>query len=104
MNNLEKETILIKNIEQLKQTIKDKSYNSYELVEPIMIKGVKCSKPKPKAPRWFTEFANEQRAFNKVVINRLDNVDKRLDKQEEFNKQTSMLIKTVIKLNNLKTE
>ena len=72
------ETILIKNIEQLKQIIKDKSYN-YELVEPIMIKGVKCSKPEPKAPRWFTEFANEQRAFNKTIINRLDNVDKRLD-------------------------
>ncbi len=75
MNNSNKETILIKNIEQLKQTIKDRSYNNYELVEPIMIKGVKCSKPEPKAPRWFTEFANEVRAnFNKVN-NRLDKHD-----------------------------
>ncbi len=74
MNNSNKETILIKNIEQLKQTIKDRSYNNYELVEPIMIKGVKCSKAKPKAPRWFTEFANEQRTFNKTIINRFDNL------------------------------
>ncbi|MDE6476599.1 MAG: hypothetical protein K2L48_00070 [Mycoplasmoidaceae bacterium] len=44
------EIIVINNIEQLKQIIKDKSYNNYELVEPIMIKGVKCSKPEPKAP------------------------------------------------------
>ncbi len=82
MNNSNKETIFIKNIEQLKQTIKNRSYNNYELMvvdNKIMIKGVKCSKPEPKAPRWFTEFANEVRAnFNKVN-NRLDNVDYRLD-------------------------
>ena len=78
MNNSNKETILIKNIEQLKQTIKDRSYNNYELMvvdNKIMIKGVKCSKPEPKAPKWFTEFANEVRAnFNKVN-NRLDKHD-----------------------------
>ena len=75
MKNSNKETILIKNIEQLKQIIKDRSYNNYEFVKPIMIKGVKCSKPQPKAPEWFTEFADEQRAFNKMVINQLDKHD-----------------------------
>ncbi len=86
MNNLMKETIIVKNIEQLKQIIKDKSYNNYELVEPIMIKGVKCSKSEPKAPKWFIEFANEVRTnFNKVNT-RLDNVDKRLDNIVKLNK------------------
>ena len=51
--------------------------------------------PKPKAPAWFKEFS--------------DNINKRLDKQEEFNmrieKQVSDLrsdFNRVIKLNNLK--
>ncbi len=86
MNNSKKETILIKNIEQLKQIIKDKSYNNYELVEPIMIKGIKCSKPEPKAPEWFSSWVKNQyeknikhqKQFNEQVLNRLD-------KQEEFN-------------------
>ncbi len=89
MNNSNKETILIKNIEQLKQIIKDKSYNNYELVEPIMIKGVKCSKPEPKAPEWFSSWVKNQYEKDiKHINNRLDNLDKRLD--------------NVVKKNNLK--
>ncbi len=57
----------------------------------IMIKGVKCSKPKPKAPEWFTEFANEQRAFNKMVINRLDNVEKRLNEHDVIFKRNNLI-------------
>ncbi len=56
-----------------------------------MIKGVKCSKPEPKAPEWFTEFANEVRAnFNKVN-NRLDNVEKRLNEHDLIFKRNKLI-------------
>ncbi len=74
-----KETILIKNIEQLKQIVKDRSYNNYELIEPIMIKGIKCSKPEPKAPEWFSSWVKNQ--YEKDI----KHINNRLDKQEEFN-------------------
>ncbi len=44
--------------------------------------------PKPKAPAWFVEFRDEQRAFNK--------------QQLEFNKSIREDLNRVIKLNNLK--
>ncbi len=72
------ETILIKNIEQLKQIIKDKSYNNYELVEPIMIKGVKCSKPR-------TEPKQKPKTLRQLMLEGFDKINNRLDKQEEFN-------------------
>ncbi len=76
MKNSNKETILIKNIEQLKQTIKDRSYNNYEFVEPIMIKGVKYSKPQPKAPEWFSNWVKNQYEKDiKHINNRLDKHD-----------------------------
>ncbi len=78
MNNLKKEIILIKNIEQLKQIIKDKSYNNYELVEPIMIKGVKCSKPR-------TEPKQKPKTLRQLMLEGFDKINNRLDKQEEFN-------------------
>ncbi len=101
MNNLKKETIIVKNIEQLKQIIKNNSYNHYELVEPIMIKGVKCSKPEQKAPEWFSSWVksqyektppswftgwvkNQYEKDIKHINNRLDNVDKRLDKHDQL--------------------
>ncbi len=103
MNNLNKETILIKNIEQLKQIIKDKSYNNYELVEPIMIKGVKCSKPGPKAPDWFSSWVKNQ--YEKDI----KHINNRLDKQEEFNEQVlnhldnlDKRFDNLVKKNNLK--
>ncbi len=96
MNNSKKETILIKNIEQLKQIIKDKSYNNYELVEPIMIKGVKCSKPEPKAPEWFSSWVKNQ--YEKDI----KHINNRLDKQEEFNKQVLDRFDNLVKKNNLK--
>ncbi len=82
-----KETILIKNIEQLKQIIKDRSYNNYELMvvdNKIMIKGVKCSKPRtePKQkPKTLKQLMLE--GFDKIN-NRLDNVDKRLDRHDQL--------------------
>ncbi len=96
MNNSKNETILIKNIEQLKQIIKDKSYNNYELVEPIMIKGVKCSKPEPKAPEWFSSWVKNQ--YEKDI----KHINNRLDKQEEFNKQVLDRFDNLVKKNNLK--
>jgi hypothetical protein len=89
------ETVLIKNIEQLKQIIKNKSYNNYELVEPIMIKGVKRSKPRtePKQkPKTLRQLMLE--GFDKIN-NRLDNVDKRLDNLDKR-------LNNVVKLNKLK--
>ena len=48
--------------------------------------GRKC--PKPKAPTWFKEFS--------------DNINKKLDKQEEFNKSLINRIDSIVKVNNLK--
>ncbi len=99
MNISNKETILIKNIEQLKQTIKDRSYNNYELMvvdNKIMIKGVKCSKPEPKAPEWFTSWVKNQYEKDiKHINNRIDNVDTRLDNVDKR-------LDNVVKLNKLK--
>ena len=110
MNKTNKETILIKNIEQLKQTIKNKSYNNYELVEPIMIKGVKCSKPEPKAPEWFSSWVknqyektppswftgwvkNQYEKDIKHINNRIDKVDTRLDNVEHILERHDQILK-----------
>ena len=93
------EIILIKNIKELKHIVRDKAYNNYELVEPIMIKGTKHSKPEPNAPEWFTSWVknqyektppswftgwvkNQYEPDVKNINKRLDNVDQRLDKVE----------------------
>ncbi len=67
----------------------------------VMIKGVKRSKPKPKAPEWFSSWVknqyekdikhinnrlDKQEEFNEQVLNRLDNLDKRLDNVVKLNK------------------
>ncbi len=96
MNNSNKETIFIKNIEQLKQTIKNKSYNNYELMvinNKIMIKGVKCFKPRtePKQkPKTLRQLMLE--GFNKIN-NRLDNVDRRLDNVEKCLNEHDLIFK-----------
>ncbi len=51
--------------------------------------------PKSKAPAWFIEFRDEQREFNKSVI-------QRFDEQAKFNKSIREDLNRVIKLNNLK--
>ena len=50
---------------------------------------------KPKAPSWFIEFRDEQREFNKSVM-------QRFDEQAKFNKSIREDLNRVIKLNNLK--
>ncbi len=55
-----------------------------------MIKGVKCSKPEPKAPKWFTSWVKNQyekdikhqKQFNKQVLDRLDNLVKKNNLKE----------------------
>ena len=58
-------------------------------VEKVKSKGGGGRKPpKPKAPAWFIEFRDEQRAFNK--------------QQLKFNKTIVNRLDRVIKVNNLK--
>ena len=68
----------------------------------VKAKGGSTTKPRAKAPAWFIEFRDEQREFNKSVM-------QKFDKQEEFNtrieKQVSNLrsdLNRIVKLNNLK--
>ena len=68
----------------------------------VKAKGGPTTKPRAKTPAWFIEFRDEQREFNKSVM-------QKFDKQEEFNmrieKEVSNLrsdFDRVIKLNNLK--
>ncbi len=42
----------------------------------IKSKGGPITKPKTKAPAWFIEFRDEQREFNKIIVNRLDRIVK----------------------------
>ena len=56
--------------------------------------GKKPSKQR-KAPSWFIEFRDEQREFNKSVM-------QRFDEQAKFNKSIREDLNRVIKLNNLK--
>ena len=53
----------------------------------VMIKGVKRSKPEPKAPEWFSSWVKNQYEKDiKHINNRLDNLDKRLDNVVKLNK------------------
>ena len=61
----------------------------------IKSKGGPTTKPRAKAPAWFIEFRDEQREFNKSVI-------QRFDEQAKFNKSIREDLNRVIKLNNLK--
>ncbi len=61
-----------------------------------MIKGVKCSKPEPKAPEWFSSWVKNQ--YEKDI----KHINNRLDKQEEFNKQVLDRFDNLVKKNNLK--
>ena len=42
----------------------------------VKSKGGPSTKPRAKAPAWFIEFRNEQREFNKTIVNRLDRIVK----------------------------
>ncbi len=63
--------------------------------------GRKPSKQR-KAPAWFIEFRDEQREFNKSVMQRFDEQAKFNKQQLEFNKSIREDLNKVIKLNNLK--
>ena len=78
-------------------------------VEKIKVKGGPTTKPKAKAPAWFIEFRDEQREFNKSVMQKFDDQAKFNKQQLEFNtrieKQVSNLrsdLNRIVKLNNLK--
>ena len=84
-------------------TKKDKKLNGEVFdFKKVKSKGGPTTKPRAKAPAWFIEFRDEQREFNKSVM-------QKFDKQEEFNtrieKQVSNLrnnLNRIVKLNNLK--
>ena len=78
-------------------------------VEKIKVKGGPTTKPKAKAPAWFIEFRDEQKEFNKSVMQKFDDQAKFNKQQLEFNtrieKQVSNLrsdLNRIVKLNNLK--
>ena len=64
-------------------------------LERVKSKSEPTTKPRTKAPAWFIEFRDEQREFNKSVM-------QRFDEQAEFNKSIREDLNRVIKLNNLK--
>lgn len=45
-------------------------------LERVKSKSGPTTKPRAKAPAWFIEFRDEQREFNKTIVNRLDRVIK----------------------------
>ena len=45
-------------------------------LERVKSKGGPTTKPRAKAPFWFIEFRDEQREFNKTIVNRLDRIVK----------------------------
>ena len=57
-------------------------------LERVKSKGSPTTKPRANAPAWFKEFS--------------DNINKRLDKQEEFNKSLINRINNLVKVNKLK--
>ncbi len=75
-------------------------------VEKVKSKGGPGGGRKPskqrKAPAWFIEFRDEQREFNKSVMQRFDEQAKFNKQQLEFNKSIREDLNKVIKLNNLK--
>lgn len=76
-----------------KYKIEDAKKNKFLINEEVKVskiksKGGPTTKPRAKAPAWFKEFS--------------DNINKRLDKQEEFNKSLINRIDNIVKVNNLK--
>ena len=63
--------------------------------------GIKPPKQR-KAPAWFIEFRDEQREFNKSVMQRFDEQAKFNKQQLEFNKSIREDLSRIVKLNNLK--
>ena len=45
-------------------------------IERVKSKSEPTTKPRTKAPAWFIEFRDEQREFNKTIVNRLDRIVK----------------------------
>ena len=45
-------------------------------LERVKSKSEPTTKPRTKAPAWFIEFRDEQREFNKTIVNRLDRIVK----------------------------
>ena len=64
---LEKEDAIKKNKNLINDEIK---------LNRVKSKGGPTTKPRAKAPAWFIEFRDEQREFNKTIVNRLDRVIK----------------------------
>ncbi|MDR2557803.1 MAG: hypothetical protein LBC33_03120 [Mycoplasmataceae bacterium] len=59
--------------------------------ETVRHGGGSTRKPKRKSrssqsPKWFVEFATRQEQFNQMIIERLDNLDRRLDNLIKKNK------------------
>lgn len=100
--NDKKESIFIKNIQTFKQIIKDKSYNNYEFVEPLMINGNKQKHSELKAPKWFSDFVNEQRLFNNMIIKRLDEQQQSINELKADVKNLKAVVVDLIETNNLK--
>lgn len=76
-----------------KYKIEDAKKNKFLINEEVKVskiksKGGPTTKPRAKAPAWFKEFS--------------DNINKRLDEQEEFNKSLITRIDNIVKVNNLK--
>ena len=68
----------------------------------IKSKGGPTTKPRAKAPAWFIEFRDEQREFNKSVIQRFDEQAKFNTRIEKEVLNLGSRLDRVIKVNNLK--
>ena len=68
----------------------------------VKSKGGPTTKSRAKAPAWFIEFRDEQREFNKSVMQRFDEQAKFNKQQLKFNKSIREDLSRIIKLNNLK--
>ena len=65
----------------IKYKIDDAKKNKNLINDEIKLSRIKSksgpiTKPRAKAPAWFIEFRDEQREFNKTIVNRLDRVIK----------------------------
>ena len=65
----------------IKYKIDDAKKNKNLINDEIKLSRIKpksgpITKPRAKAPAWFIEFRDEQREFNKTIVNRLDRVIK----------------------------
>ena len=91
----------------IKYKIDDAKKNKNLINDEIKLSRIKSksgpiTKPRAKAPAWFIEFRDEQREFNKSVIQRFDEQAKFNKQQLKFNKSIREDLNRIIKLNNLK--